>query len=120
MLLIFIAAVGVSLVLERQERRHFLEKSLEYSRLGWKIPRIPPRISRLEGWVNAVFGIMLLGSGIWLSWIMIRSPHPESGATAFELLALMMAAGAALMLLGRKALSQNRQYRRTSQEDLIK
>ena len=104
MLLIFIAAVGVSIALERQERHHLLEQALEYKRLGWEMPVPVPRLSRIEGWINVAFGVILLGAGGWLGWVVIRIPHPESAASTFELIALMIAAGAALTILGGKAL----------------
>jgi hypothetical protein len=104
MLLIFIAAVGVSIALERQERRHLLEQMLEHRRLRWETSLPVPRLSRMEGWITVAFGVILFGSGGWLGWVIIRIPHPESATSTFELVELMIAAGAALTILGGNAL----------------
>src|SRR5664279_651143 len=51
-LLLFVASVLVSVLLERQARQHTLERTMEYERLGIPIPPPRPKLKRTEAWLN--------------------------------------------------------------------
>lgn len=119
--LIYIAAVLVSLVLHRQERRHLYELSLEHQRLGKAMPAPKPKLPKLESWLNLVLGAFLLfGFGATFLWInlsrlseSVRDPRFTPYAAEWEFTSVVLATGIALVILGIRSLIQNRRYTRT-------
>ena len=106
-LLIFIAAVLGSLVLERQERRHRFERMREFQRLQWEIPAEKPRISMIESWGNLIVGLILLGLGGLVLRAMLGVPVGLVQAGWESVVALFLASGFALTWLGSKGVRQN-------------
>lgn len=104
-LLIFLVAVGGSLVLERQEKKHWLELELEYRRAGLEVPKPVPRLSKFEAWANMGLGVTLSLAGGFLVWVTLMVPKIAEGSMALEIVTLILAGGVTLVILGAKALS---------------
>ena len=51
-IVVFVVAGVVSIVLDRQERRHKLAIELEYERLEWELPPAKPKLSRTVAVLN--------------------------------------------------------------------
>jgi len=109
-LAVFVAAVLVSLVLDRQERRHRFHLSLEYEHLGWEMPRLKPRLSRAEAVLNIFLGAVLLlfGGAALYTMLNLESIGEETGGQ--YIVAAFLAAGVALIVVGWKALWEIREY----------
>ncbi len=103
-LAIFLAGVGVALVLKRQEKIHWLQLELEYRRAGFDIPKPVPRLSRLEAWVNIAVGILLLVAGSSSVVMILRAPELPWTQSPLPIASLILAGGATLVVLGTKAL----------------
>lgn len=122
MIVLFITAMLVSIIFERQERRHTFYESLEYKRMGKTMPEPEPKLPPLESWLFTVLGIFIcaLGLGmIWAEFIMARSTpllahNPRatheiiSGTLDF---AAGLAAGIALTIHGMKSVRMNRRLK---------
>ena len=115
--ILYITAVLVSIVFERQERRHNFELQLEYDRLGKKMPPAKPRLSLGVSWLNVLVGLVMIAIGIpmLMNQFMIlddprllsRTPGMSIGAQ-FEYVAVWLATSVALILLGLKSVYQHR------------
>jgi hypothetical protein len=104
LLMIFLAAVAVSIVLERQEKRHLSELSRAFDNAALDMPPLRPRITRFEAWTNISLGVLLLGAGGAYAWAVFRLPMGEAMSPAISFLSLLLAAGAALVVLGLRVL----------------
>lgn len=120
-LLVFIAAVAVSIILQRQAAKHRREISLESERLGIAIPHRRPKIRALEALLNIDIGCILAGFGAMQIWIMIAVLPPSftEGAGMHEmsfnlwgLASLTFSGGLALLFLGARALVEIIRYAR--------
>ncbi len=114
---VFVAAVLLSIVLERQERRHRFELGLEYDRLGKSMSPPKPRLSKSVSLLNVVVGIIMLiiGEIMLLSQISMlwffneKHPlEPQMLAAGFEFVGVWLATAIALIILGLKSVRQNR------------
>jgi hypothetical protein len=107
---VFVAAVLVSLVLDRQERRHRFHLSLEYEYLGWEMPRLKPRLSRAEAVLSIVVGAVLLVFGCAALYAMLRLESIGEVTGGHYIVAAFLAAGVALITVGWKGLRESREY----------
>ncbi len=114
---LFLTAVLLSIVLERQERRHRFELGLEYDRLGMSMPPLKPRLSPALSWLNVVVGIIMLIIGevmllsqISMLWLFAEKHpmDPQSVAAGFEFVGVWLATAIALIILGLKSVRQHR------------
>ena len=121
-LLIFVAAVLVAIVLERQERRHRYEKTWEYQRLGVPPPTVRPKLKRTEAWLNIGLGVLMLFFGSAMAWTHLKVmdalaarpdlPGQVPAGDFWEQTAFFLAAGIALIVLGATAVRQITRYER--------
>ncbi len=103
-LVIFLAALGVSQVLRRQEKVHWLQLELEYRRAGFDIPKPVPRLSKFEAWLNIAVGILLLLAGSSFVVMILKIPDLPGLRSVLPLASLILAGGATLAILGTRAL----------------
>ncbi len=115
LILVYVIAVLVSLVFERQERRHLFYESLEYQRIGKEPPQPKPKLPLLESWLNVTIGIFLLligVSAIWSQLFVLRYVLDETVRTSFRdhilTWSVFIAGGIALILLGLKSVRYHR------------
>ncbi len=129
-LLVFIEALILSAVFERQERDHRLELEIEYEKQGMKAPLRVPKLPLLESVANVVVGLLVLEFGgifVWTTLGMIRKAgkldakgmgliqHIMANQIIFA--AAFLAGGIALVILGFKSIRVNMKYsRRLSHE----
>jgi hypothetical protein len=109
LILIYIAAAGVSAVLRIQARREKGEIMLECARKGIPLPESGPRIRILESLLNMAAGIVLLVPPvIWFN-ILLRGPvtGENSGAGMIDFNIFLLAGGLTLVVLGGTALLAN-------------
>lgn len=111
-LAVFVAAVLVSLGLDRQERRHRFHLSLEYEHLGWEMPRPKPRFSRAEAVLNIFLGAVLIIFGGAALYAMLNLESIGEVTGGHYIVAAFLAAGVALITAGGKRVRENREYRR--------
>ncbi|MBM4169257.1 MAG: hypothetical protein FJ215_08890 [Ignavibacteria bacterium] len=121
LILVYVTAVLVSIVLERQERRHCFNIELEYRLLQKPVPPKRPKLPRLESWLNIAVGVLLLMLGALFLWTLfsVISNHQLTPLKPMERDALMggavfVAAGLALIILGAKSLKLNSDYERAN------
>lgn len=122
-LLVFVASVLVAALLERQARRHALERATESERLGIPLPRRQPRLRPTEAWLNVGLGMVLLGLSILTTWtgFFMRSMgdrFPDRAADLgnefsqeMQLAAFYLAGGIGLLWLGSRAIREISRYR---------
>ncbi len=121
---IFIEAVIISAFFEQQERRHKLEREIEYEKLGIKMPAETPKLPMLESIANAVVGLIVAEFGgfglLALLGIIQHAGHfadkyLTSGyfANEVDFAAAFLAGGIALIMLGVKSIRANFKYRRS-------
>lgn len=115
MIFIYITAVLVSIIFERQERRHVFEESMEYRRMGKEMPTPKPRLPMLESWINVVIGVIIFVLGVGLIWtnllVMRIAPRIVTDETTIKGLidwGALVAAGIALVILGLKSVLHHR------------
>jgi len=111
-LAVFVAAVLVSLGLDRQERRHRFHLSLEYEHLGWEMPRPKPKFSRAESVVNIFLGAVLIIFGGVALYAMLNLESIGEMTGGHYIVAAFLAAGVALITVGWKAVRENRADRK--------
>lgn len=116
-ILIYVVAVLISIVLERQGRRHRLQLEMEYRRLQLPMPPTRPKLLRLESWLNITIGIVLLLLGAlyaMLTFTVFMDPRLKSMdlpvAEHTYQAAGFIAGGLALIILGTKSLKLNRKH----------
>ena len=107
-LAIFLVGLGVSFILERQEKKQWLELELEYRRAGLDIPKPVPRLNRTEAWANIALGVLLLVAGTFFVYMFLEVPGMTRIGTLLPFASLIIAAGATLGILGAKALKLHR------------
>jgi ABC-type multidrug transport system permease subunit len=111
-ILIFVAAVTVVLVLERQKRRHIFEITLEYQKLLWELPMPEPRIPMLESWLNALLGVVMAAFGVLMLLTFLQVPADKAVPGWGNTVALFLASGIALTVVGGMAVWQNFAYKK--------
>ncbi|RPI04652.1 MAG: hypothetical protein EHM64_09265 [Ignavibacteriae bacterium] len=118
-LLLFITAILVSIVLERQERRHKFELSMEYQRLGRTAPEPKPKLTLTQAWFNIAVGAVISLMGLIFLVINITMIHHLGSnvnaihmpvGDVLEWWSVVFAAGIALVIVGVKSVSLNRKY----------
>ncbi len=121
-LLLFVASILVAVLLERQARKHTLERTIEYDRLGIPIPPPRPKLKRTEAWLNVGLGLILVALSILsaLTGIQMRSIAerlPDHAAElrndfsqAIQWATFYLAVGIALAWLGWKAVREISRY----------
>ncbi len=127
MFLMYLAAMGVSITLERQARRQKREIALEYTRLGLPLPPLRPKIQTLEALLNIAIGILMLVPPAQGFWLILHEPFISAhtgagipgtpglpGITDFYI--VLLAAGLTLVFLGGQALMQNIALRRNNSQ----
>ena len=118
MIILYITAVLISIILERQERRHRFDESLEYMRMGKTMPEPKPKLPLLESWLFTVIGILvfvLCAGSVWVALQVMRMAPQllTNPATGNDLVnqamnwGAGMAAGIAVTILGFKSVRQN-------------
>jgi hypothetical protein len=121
-LLLFVASILVSVLLERQARQHTLERTMEYERLGIPVPPRRPKLKRTEAWLNVGLGFVLIGlsvlstvSGFQMKGLAERMPDHaahfnDDFRMGLEWGAFCLASGIALAWLGWKAIKEISRY----------
>jgi hypothetical protein len=121
--ILYITAVLVSMMFERQERRHRFELELEYERLGKILPPPKPRLSAPTSWLNVIVGTVMgiMGVPMLLSQFAVlrlsshlTKPHDAMMGAQFEMSAVWLATSIALILLGLKSVRQHRRLAKGS------
>jgi hypothetical protein len=117
-LLVFVAAMLVSILLDRQARAHRLERAAEYERLGIPIPPRRPKLKRTEAWLNVGLGLLLVGLapiftlGGLQTLRLVESFPGHAADPGFDITQLilqgsfLLASGIALAWLGWKAIRE--------------
>lgn len=112
LILVYVLAVLVSLVFERQERRHLFYESLEYQRIGKEPPQPKPKLPLIESWLNVTIGILLFFIGfsavyvrLFVVWTTSQIDATERTMFREEMMywGVFIAAGIALIILGLKS-----------------
>ncbi|HXX63542.1 MAG TPA: hypothetical protein VEO56_07055 [Bacteroidota bacterium] len=121
-LLIFLAALAVSIALQRQAARHRRELALSANKLGVILAPRMPKVRALEAVLGIDIGCIVAGFGAMQVW-MITSVLPlipgngsAADTTSFNSWAsasLTLSAGLALLYLGGKALLENIRFKRS-------
>ena len=114
--LIYAAAMGVYVVLERQAKRQKSETALGCARLGLRLPPARPKIQALEALLNITIGIVLILPAVFGFRQILREPfvraHTEPAIVNF--CSVLLSAGLTLIYLGGRALRQNMLHRRNA------
>ncbi|HMK39517.1 MAG TPA: hypothetical protein VK569_09255 [Bacteroidota bacterium] len=109
LILIYLAALGVSIALEMQSRKHRAGIALECARAGIPLPPERPKIETLEALLNIAIGLVLLAPAAMTAWSIFTDTglreHTPPGMGDFY--AFLIAAGVTLIILGGIALGQN-------------
>jgi hypothetical protein len=112
--LIYVTAMGVYVVLERQAKRQKSETALECARLGLRLPPARPKIQALEALLNITIGFVMIFPAVFGFWQIWREPflraHTEPAIVNFY--SVLLSAGLTLMYLGWRALRQDIIHRR--------
>ena len=111
-IVVFVVAVVVSIVLDRQERRHKLAIELEYERLEWELPPAKPKLSGKVAVLNIVLGVVLLvfgGMAFYAFWLVESAGEKTGGQYC---VALFFAVGIALITAGGKGLRGKREHQK--------
>ena len=116
--LIYLTAMGVFLVLRRQERSQKREIEFEYNHLGLSAPPRRPKIQPLEAILNVAIGFMLTAFGIFGAYLMAHVPdsNPADATGTRTLFSVSLAGGLTLIVLGVQAFRQNVSYRKIEGE----
>ena len=120
MLLIYPAAIGVSIMLERQAKGQKSQIALELARLGHPVPPVHPRIQILEALLNIAIGIVMVVPAVQGFWMIFCAPRlmAQAGPGMGEFYSVLLAAGLTLVFLGSKALRQNLLCRREASQQV--
>ena len=115
MVLVYLAALGVSLVLRKQSTTHRRELKAEYDRLGIPMPASRPKIPMLESGLTIAMGLLLtIGGGFFLLTLAsVPVPAIRSDPGLWSGSGVMIAAGLTLTVLGGEALRQNVRLRKS-------
>ena len=107
-LVVLVVAVLVSIVLDRQERRHRFHLSLEYEHLGWEMPVPKRKIPRSEAILKIIMGTGFLvfgGVALYALWLVETIGMPMGGQ---YIAAAFLALGITLITVGVKGLRESR------------
>ena len=119
MLILVIVGILISIIFDRQERRHAFYESLEYMRLGKKMPEPKPRLPLLESWLFTTIGMLVLlmsAAFIWLTF-QVMWTYPQWMANSAVAKSLVddslnwsagLAAGIATTIMGLRSVRRNR------------
>ena len=107
--LIYLAAMGVSILLGRQAKRQQREIALELARLGRPLPGVRTRIQILEALLSIAIGGVLIVPAVQGFWMIFRTPLlvAQTGTGMGDFYSILLASGVTLMFLGCKTLRQN-------------
>jgi hypothetical protein len=103
-LLIVVAAILVSVVLEQQERRFYFEICQRCEKLGWEFPERLPKTPLLESLLSIVLGLILFVIGGFFLWIVMHLPEQYVSTGLLEFVALFVSSGIAVIILGSRAI----------------
>jgi hypothetical protein len=118
-ILVYITAILVSIILERQERRHNFELEMEYRRLGKSIPEPKPKLTMIQSFLNIVVGVVISGLGVLFfvsNFNILRDlgsrvqTHYWQANDMWQWDAVILATGIALVVVGIKSVAMNRKY----------
>jgi hypothetical protein len=109
-LLILVTGILVSIVFDRQQRRHRMELMWEYRRLNRPMPVVKPKLTALQAWLNIVLGVILTAMGAVNVVVFLRHPMIAQGKGTISLSVLFIGGGITLIVLGTMALRQRRMY----------
>jgi hypothetical protein len=111
-LLILVTGILVSIVFDRQQRRHRMELMWEYRRLNLPMPVVKPKLSALQAWLNIVLGVILTALGAVNVAMFIRHPMIAQGKGMFSISVFFIGGGVTLIFLGTMALRERGRYRK--------
>lgn len=115
-ILMYFAAVIVSIILNWQSRRHRFELEMLYLDLGKEMPMPTPKLQTLECWLNIILGaISTILGGVMLKAFfgMIRHfPNSPSLRDEWSFPALILTVGITLIILGVRALRERARFSR--------
>lgn len=115
----FIAATAVSALLEWQERKQRKEIAREFEQLGIPQPERQPKVQLLESWLAVYIGFFLVLSGLLTAVAVLQSlgvimaisgTDIDLSSSLYEILILLVGGGAALIVLGVRAVRENKRY----------
>ncbi len=108
-LLILVTGILISIVFDRQQRRHRVEKMWEYRRLNMPMPLPAPKLSTLQSWLNIMLGVILAAFGCLSVAPLLHAPIPAANEM-LSTSALFIGGGSALIILGTMALRERRHF----------
>jgi len=110
--LVYAAAAGVYIVFRRQFAAHRRELEREYARLGLPSPPVKPKIEMLEAVLTVMIGflISIASAAAIVSFYQTRGIIDLDGGQ-WLLLALSLAGGFALEVLGIRSIRENYRHR---------
>jgi hypothetical protein len=114
LILIYLSAMGVSIVLERQEKRQRSEIAHACARVGLSLPSPRPGVQIPEALLGIALGMVLLLPAAIEFWLVVSDPliRSNTGAGMIDFNIALLAAGVTLMVLGSKSLILNLKFRR--------
>jgi hypothetical protein len=99
-IVLYVVIIGCALVLRRQAQHHRIEESLEYVRLGWKIPPVKPRMGGVEVAINMIIGIAFIAAGGGILAIIISADLIGRFPEMHIPIALFLAIGISIVIVG--------------------
>ena len=118
----FIAAIAVSALLEWQERKQRKEMVREFEQLDIPQPERRPKVQLLESWLTVYIGtFMIVFGGLTMLAVLqtlqvltalanLAGTDPQISSSLYEILILLIGGGAALIVLGVRAVRENKRY----------
>ncbi len=122
-ILVYVTAILVSIILERQQRRHNFELAMEYRNLGKSIPQQKPKLTLIQSFLNIVVGVVVAGLGALFIVIHIRivgelgngvETHHWQANEVWQWEAVILATGIALVIVGIQSVMINRKHIHTN------
>jgi hypothetical protein len=107
--MIFMAAVAMALVFQRQEKKHWLELGEAYHRAGLELPPPMPMIEKDEAWVGIGLGVLLCIAGVTIGYVGYIVWRDTGLDIQLTLPALLIGCGGAIIYSARKALLLHKQ-----------
>jgi H+/Cl- antiporter ClcA len=115
-ILIYFAAVTVSIILDWQSKRHRFELQMAYLDLGKEMPAPTPKLQTLECWLNIILGVILtiLGGLMLKAFFAMLRHFPESPSLRqdWSFPGLIVTVGITLLILGIRALRERARFSR--------
>jgi hypothetical protein len=106
----FMAAVGVALAFQRQQKKHWLELGEGYRRAGLELPPPMPMIGKEEAWVSVAIGILLCLAGIGSGYVAVIVWQDTGISHGLVFPTLFFGSGGALIISARKALLLHKKW----------